>query len=46
MFNQNQELVFRGESEHSFISSDGHFINLKKSYPAFYNKLSAYYNKV
>ena len=39
MVNQNGVLVCTAASEHSFLSKDGGFVNLKRDYPSFFNLL-------
>ncbi|MGT2907359.1 acyl-CoA thioesterase [Streptococcus dentiloxodontae] len=41
MTNQEGTLVCQANSEHSFLSKNGSFVNLKKDYPLFYEKLVA-----
>ncbi|CCB96167.1 acyl-CoA thioesterase [Streptococcus salivarius] len=40
MVNQNGVLVCTATSEHSFLSKDGGFVNLKRDYPSFFNLLN------
>ena len=39
MVNQNGVLVCTAASEHSFLSKNGGFVNLKRDYPSFFNLL-------
>ena len=39
MLNQDGVLVCTGLSEHSFLSKEGSFVNLKNDYPAFFKFL-------
>ena len=39
MVNQNGILVCTAVSEHSFLSKDGGFVNLKRDYSSFFNLL-------
>ena len=39
MVNQNGILVCTAVSEHSFLSKDGSFVNLKRDYSLFFNLL-------
>ena len=39
MVNQNGILVCTAVSEHSFLSKNGGFVNLKRDYPSFFNLL-------
>ena len=39
MVNQNGVLVCTAASEHSFLSKNGGFVNLKRDYPTFFNLL-------
>ncbi|BAQ24605.1 YbgC/FadM family acyl-CoA thioesterase [Streptococcus troglodytae] len=39
MINQKGETVCQAQSEHSFLNSENRFVNLKKTFPDFYDKL-------
>lgn len=41
MINQKGKTVCQAQSEHSFLTLENRFVNLKKNFPDFYDKLAA-----